>query len=554
MSGRTLLALLIACVAVGGAILLFELKGEETEPGSDLIGLPPSGVEGLTIINAEDTVTAGKVGSNWFVLSPIRDLADTRTIENLLTELQSVRGKRSFETEGNLASFGLEPPVLELYVADSSWATLSKIAIGDLNPTGSFRYAKIGDSTTVHLVDADSFQRLGKTVDDLRSRALLESAREDLDRITCHVREWTLELARTDIGWAMVMPVKALADANEISSFLSRLQDPVIGEFRHQRIRGIEEPAAIWIFDSLYGTHAETLWVGEPSDEGFIVQSSNRAFDLMVQTDLSTPLLAEPDHWRSKQLLGFSSYKVNKLTIDKPGSEPLAFHETDDGAWYIGDWKADSDKIMEIVRAAEDCRVHQFLDDSVDTVWNEELELRLVSADNDSVAVRIGPRQEDSRVVHSSHLGGPALSDCFDPDSVAMDPLHWRERDLVSFSPYQIEKVRVKWGSLEAQAEKEGFLDWKLSGPWTEASSIDSLLETLEQARVILFPEQMESQQEQTEEASITLELEDTPILTIHLYSLSADTVGARIGDGEMCTIGIELLDHVREVLTTTEQ
>ncbi len=209
---------------------------------------------------------------------------------------------------------------------------------------------------------------------------------------------------------------------------------------------------------------------------------------------------------------------------------------------------------MKIVSAAEDCRVGRFLDDPVDTVWNEELELRLVSRDNDSVAVRIGPPKEDARVVYASHLGGPALSDCFDPDSIVMDPLHWRDRKLAFFSPYQVEKIEVRWGGLEAIAEKEGFMDWKLSGPWTEASSIDSLLEVLGRARVILFPEQLESQSDQTEEASIILKLEDTSDLNIRLYSLDADTVGARVGDGEMCTIGMELLNYVSEVLTTMEQ
>ncbi len=114
MSGRTLLILLIVCIVVGGAILLFELKEEEADREQGLLGLPPSGVAGLTIINAEDTVTVGKVGSDWFVLFPIRDLANSQTIENLLTELRSVQGKRSFADEGNLASFGLDPPILEL--------------------------------------------------------------------------------------------------------------------------------------------------------------------------------------------------------------------------------------------------------------------------------------------------------------------------------------------------------------------------------------------------------------------------------------------------------
>jgi hypothetical protein len=542
------LLLLIACLVVGGAILLFEADQEDQEEDPTLLELSRGAVDALTVVTERDTVRVAKRGNSWMVEYPLVDRANPKVVDALISDLETVRGTRSFPADEGLSTYGLDPPQVRV-VAHESAIKDARFSLGKTTPAGSFRYAQIGDTAVVHLVDEGFKNRLGKALDDLRSRALLAVSSAEIDTVVQVVNDRETKLIRDDQTWNLASPWVTRADEDEVSSFLRTLGDPVIEEYRPLSAGIRESPRAVWQFRSSAGTRAETLWVGESMESQLLVQSSTRAYDLVVDTSLVASLLAPPARWRSRQLLPFYSYKANELTIEKPGQEPLVFRKDQDGPWHVGEWIADSDKVMELVRQLEDCRVEGFTEDDADTLREWNLLLTIGTRDFETALVEFGPLRDGRRTVFARHLGSPALASCVEPDSISLEPLDWRDRKLVSFYPYQVKEVRITAGAREALARQKNYGEWKQSGPWADDLSIDDFLETIHEARIALFAEDLPELPELGDETSIFLKRDDRKDLEIRLYTLGPDSMAAIVGEGAVCILKPGLEESIRGAL-----
>lgn len=548
MSGRTLLILLVACLAVGGAILLFEADQKEQEEAPTLLNLSREAIDALMVVTERDTVRVAKRGDSWMVEYPLVDRANPRAVDALISDLETVRGTRSFPADEGLSTYGLDPPRVRVVVHDSTDGAVG-ISTGETTPAGSFRYAQIGDSAVVHLVDAGLSQRLGKTLEDLRSSALLADDRAEIDTVIHIINSREAKLVRDDLSWNLVSPLKAKADEDAVSSFLRRLQDPVIDEYRTLSTGIRESPRATWVFQSRTGPRAETLWVGTSTGAELVVESSMRAYELVVDTSLVTSLLASPETWRSRQLLPFYSYKTNELTIEKPGKNPLVFSKNEDGPWQLGDWMADSDKVMDLVRQLEDCQVERFMEDEADTLWERSLTLSVATRDFEMAIIEVGPLRNGPRPVLAPHLGGPAVAGCIDPDSISSEPLDWRDRKLVSFYPYQVKEIEIRAGARDALAKQKDYGEWKQTGAWADDVSIDDLLEAIHESRIALFPEELPELPELGDEMSILLKRDDREDLEIRLYAIGPDSLAGRVGESEVCILKPGLEESIQGAL-----
>jgi hypothetical protein len=543
--------LLIACLVVGGGILLFERDQTDEEETQSLLNISREAIEQLTLETESDTVSVTKEGLEWRVEYPLVDRANVRAIDALISDLETMQGTRSFPAEGGLATYGLDPPELRIVIHDSTSGD-THVSMGKTTPAGSFRYAQIGDSALVHIIDAGLRQRMEKGLNDLRSTALLVSDRAEIDTLIQIVAGRETKLVRDDEAWRLGVARNLKADDEAVSSFLRQLQDPVIREFRPLSATTQDPPQAMWVFRSLNGFSAETLWVGAAEDADLIVQSSTRAYDLVVDSSLASSFLAAPNVWRSRQLLPFYSYKANELIIEKPGQEQLVFSKSEDGPWRMGDWIADSDKVVALVRELEDCRVEEFIEDEADTLWERSLSLSIGSRDFETATIDFGSLRENQRPVFAHHLGGPAYAGCIDPDSISTESLAWRDRKLVSFYPYQVKEVEITTGDSKAVAKQKEYGEWRQSGAWADDVSVDDLLEAIHESRIVRFPEELIELPELGDETSIFLKRDDREDLDIHLYGVGADSLAGRVGEGPISILEPELRETIGGALKSS--
>lgn len=158
MKPRNTLILFAILVALAAYVFLVELpkskqpSEEQTQavplweiPQEQIVRLEAVKKDGQTLVleRAED--------QTWWIRQPIVYEADESRVSGVLRDLSALKSTRSISGTVNLADYGLATPAMTvtLTLADGARHTL---ALGDENPTGSYRYARADDAPEVHLV------------------------------------------------------------------------------------------------------------------------------------------------------------------------------------------------------------------------------------------------------------------------------------------------------------------------------------------------------------------------------------------------------------------
>src|SRR5438094_9667140 len=102
MRTRTTVVLLLLVVAVGAYIKFYESKRPNTQEASrraqNVINFERDKIDGIVIQNAEERIELKRSGKKWRLESPVKDLADSSVVDNLLFDLEDWKKDTTIST------------------------------------------------------------------------------------------------------------------------------------------------------------------------------------------------------------------------------------------------------------------------------------------------------------------------------------------------------------------------------------------------------------------------------------------------------------------------
>lgn len=229
---RNLLITLILLAVIIGAVLVMRLPGESTEESNTPVMRAPeilsdNDPEELRSIKTETAagilVFSSPDGRNW----RLDDTAEFyrlngTTAGNALNTFARLRSSNIVAENADSekeAEYGLDNPAAVVTIEDFK-GNATVLEIGDLNPSGSGRYARVADSTTIVIIPAVVADYAFRTEADYRDMSLPVVSMEDLA---------FLEFRREDLVFRMEPRIAEDPFVTLVSPFV--ISSPWLGEY-----------------------------------------------------------------------------------------------------------------------------------------------------------------------------------------------------------------------------------------------------------------------------------------------------------------------------------
>ncbi|MCS7048266.1 MAG: DUF4340 domain-containing protein [Verrucomicrobiae bacterium] len=382
MNARTTLILAIVVALVGAFVWWDYKKGTPTdkrrEQSRRLTNLKSDQVTRLELIFTNQTIVLEKKNNRWYLLEPIAYRADSGTVNSMLDGLEFAEKKRTLSAEEvaglDRNELGLVNPRLQV-----AWQTSTGrrvLRLGGETPTGDAFYAQFDGQPEVYIAEEYLFDRLNRTVNDLRDRTVLDF--DPATTLRCEIKngDRVLEFARsggdTASPWTIVRPVSARADQRAVSDLLSQLSRLRVQEFVSDnpadlaRYR-LDEPAREITISRSGVEGVLTLLVSTPDPQNagrtYAKLKTADAILALNTTDLPAAELNVADY-RDRRVLVFDENAVEGIEVLR-GSERLVLTKTN------ADWQvtapavqsADRDRVQSLLGKLRDLRVDQFVTD-----------------------------------------------------------------------------------------------------------------------------------------------------------------------------------------------
>jgi hypothetical protein len=174
----------------------------------------------------------GKPGL-WRIVKPVETDADAASADTLAKSIADLEVVETVdENPGDLANFGLENPSVTVTVTTTDKRVLPGIVVGKDTPIGGNSYIKTTDKPAVLLVGAGFLAEAKKTLNDLRSRAMIGLTAEQMNRVAITRPDGSvLEVVRKGDDWTITKPREYPADKPSVQQLLDVLAGSRAAEF-----------------------------------------------------------------------------------------------------------------------------------------------------------------------------------------------------------------------------------------------------------------------------------------------------------------------------------
>ncbi|MBW1740007.1 MAG: DUF4340 domain-containing protein [Deltaproteobacteria bacterium] len=231
MNGKKIAFLSIILFLLVGFYYFYEVSytGKQKEKAAlsrKVLKIKDKDIEGIRVKNPKGEVVLEKKDKSWFLAEPIKALADTWAVEQIINTLTNSTWEREFTPlTNNLGDFGLADPEIEVELSGKGIAKPCKVLIGAENPTGNMRYVRVDQEGRVLLVYARFKDVLDKTPDDLRDKHILRFKEDDVFKIVWRADNKTFVAEKKENRWALVEPAGKKIPESKIKSLVWRLED-----------------------------------------------------------------------------------------------------------------------------------------------------------------------------------------------------------------------------------------------------------------------------------------------------------------------------------------
>ena len=282
--------------------------------------------------NAEpSTINCEKRDGTWHVGHPIKAKADAEEIENLLSELRSLKVS-SFEADGadanvstQLEKSGLDDPRIQMVLTDADNTYTLGIGTSVESETGTQKRVYVKTTVyqdAIYTVSEDIYRLLNKSVFDLRDKRVIDFQRIDTVRIEIKQgEEATVCTKNFDNVWELQTPTgKIKADAKAVDDLLFGVDALEAVAFINDSTKSLVSyglaPPSIEITFTQRGAEKPTvLQIGSHTQDSTVYVKPEQSHQVSrVKRDLIDNIALGAAWLRDKQVLNFHIDDANRLT------------------------------------------------------------------------------------------------------------------------------------------------------------------------------------------------------------------------------------------------
>ena len=291
--------------------------------------------------NAEpSTINCEKQDGTWHVIHPIKAKADTGEIENLLSELRSLKVS-SFEADGAdanvltaLEKSNLDDPRIQMELTDGDNTYTLGIGASVGSETGTQKRVYVKASVyqdAIYTVSEDIYHLLNKSVFDLRDKRVTDFQRLDTIRIEIkQAEETTICTKNFDNIWELQTPTgKLKADAKAVDDLLFGVDSLEAVAFVNNSAKslasyGLATPSIKVAFTQRGDEKPTVLFIGDYTQDGTVYVKPEQSNQVTrVKRDLIDNIALGAAWLRDKQVLNFHIDDAIRLTSTLHGETPF---------------------------------------------------------------------------------------------------------------------------------------------------------------------------------------------------------------------------------------
>ena len=282
-----------------------------------------------------------KKGTDWFLTKPIKDRADNDKVSVLMRSWNDAKAVEFIDAKPlNPAAYNLDKPRLSAmaYIPGKKGGqTLTFLAGKDHDP--STFYAMQQGGKYAFIVNNTELNKLEPPLEDLRSKLLFKMNRDEVGRITYHVRGNVVDLVLDSAKrWHFADDKQAKVDGFKVTQNMTDLTNVKAVRFFDKKpadpsLTGLDDPYLRLRLVSKDGKTTETLITGKNSKDNFV-------YARMVETGLTVGIdwqvpgkfFLTRDDLVDKTLFDFDKEAVKKVQI-KEKDKTLTLSKEKSGGW-----------------------------------------------------------------------------------------------------------------------------------------------------------------------------------------------------------------------------
>ncbi len=287
----TLLVLLCAAL-LGGAVYYFDWKrGSVEKPAEDnskaAFSIEPTDIASLTLAHPATPdvppIRIEKHKDAWEIVGPLETGADQSTAQGIADLLADAHVSQTEPgTPDRLKAYGLDPPHVSLEFQLQSGAKHT-LLLGDRDFTGASVYSIVDSAQTVSLLPESLLTSCGKSLDDLRDRAVFHADSSRVASFTLKNSSGDVAATKQNNAWILTKPSSAPADGGAVDSLLAAVANALMAGIASEQPQNLGK----------YGlaTPSITLTLANDTGEKFTLLVGKKDGDACFARDTSRPMI-----------------------------------------------------------------------------------------------------------------------------------------------------------------------------------------------------------------------------------------------------------------------
>lgn len=495
-------------LVIGGLVALDYYRGTSTQElasqSKRILNFQSKDITGLKIDLTNQVYSLERSGDQWQIKQPLDVRANYSTVSSILDELEFAERNRVI-SDKELAGltpkdFGLENPRVRLTLQNKKGNIV--LLIGNETPTKDAVYAQLQGKKDVLVAPKSIYERVDRTLDDLRDRTVIDFLPASATRIEIKSADRVIELAKSAITtnaeprWLLTRPLAARADPNKVSELLADLSGLRATDFVSESSRDVptyqmdepEREVTVWT-----GESGKTLQIGRAlTNDPAKVYAKLKGTDSVYTVPSATvqKFAVQANDLRDARVIPFSESDVRGIEVLR-GTDKISLVRTD-ATWQIAapvTAVADDIAVQQLLRHLGSLNARQFIADVATDLDKYGLAAPLVTVSlrgegtNLLVQLLVGVPDASNTVRFVKRVDEPFVYGV-ETNIAAWLPANWlslRARVLVNLKPNEITKLTVEKKSGKVTLQRDADKKWKLLEPTQGVIDSDALQRLLDE-------------------------------------------------------------------------
>ena len=383
MNTKTTLLLLAIAGILLGFIALYEKRQpkswQATEREQYVLVFDRNSVEGIEITSSEEKVVLRKEGTQWMMLSPIKDRADRNIVNEILSrcevmQKEPIEGCRKTD-KNQMKAFGVNQSPVRLKLLGDDMPP--ELLFGKETAVEGKMYVRLDGSKTVSVASNEVRNLIVRKPDEFRDHQLADFNSNNIGKFSIKTAAGEIHLSREAGRWCVVKPLKARADKTSVNAFLeSVLQTQIVaflpGRSANLNSYGLSEPRGTVTFWVSGRDQPVLLEIGARDEKtgGVFARFSAREAICLLPKESENILNLRPNDLRDRRLIRLNMDTVDRITLQPAGKPPVLLQRQQED-WILGNSKnrtnaplpANSAKILKFVRDLQIQKISAFVTD-----------------------------------------------------------------------------------------------------------------------------------------------------------------------------------------------